>query len=115
MSLAALCMILGVQSYVMLALMFALGGSAVGLYEAVKDAIAADLLPREVRGSGFGVMAVVTGTGDLLSSVTVGWLWAGFGASIAFGVALGLMLAGAAFMLHLARKRPNPNGSVGTV
>lgn len=109
-ALAALCMIVGVQSYFWLAVMFALGGSAVGLYEAVEDAVAAELLPAAVRGSGYGVLAVVTGMGDLISSLVVGWLWAGFGAAIAFSWALALMVAGAAVMLWLAwqdrRERP---------
>ena len=71
-ALAALCMIVGIRSIPALAVMFALGGSAVGLYDAVEDAIGAELLPKEIRGSGFGVLAMVTGVGDLLSSVAVG-------------------------------------------
>jgi len=103
---AALFMVVGTDSYAALAVMFALGGSAVGFYEAVEDAIAADLLRAEIRGSGYGALSVVEGMGDLLSSVSVGWLWAAFGPRIAFGYALVLMVAGTAFMLHLARTRP---------
>lgn len=103
--LAALCIVLGMKSSLGLAVMFALGGSAVGLYEAVEDAVTAELLPAQIRGSGFGVLSVMTGLGDLLSSVVVGWLWAGFGTKIAFGYAMILMIAGALFMLHLATRR----------
>lgn len=38
-----------------------------------------ELLLASIRGSGFGTLAVVTGMGDLISSILVGWLWAGFG------------------------------------
>ena len=102
--LAALCMVIGVQGYVGLAIMFVLGGSGVGLYEAVEDAVAAELLPPAIRGSGFGMLAVVTGLGDLLSSLIVGWLWAGFGLRIGFAYAIVLMIAGTVFMLSLAIK-----------
>jgi len=99
---AAVCMLVGVQTYVGLALMFALGGMGVGIYEAVEDAIAADLLPREIRGSGFGALAVVTGLGDLVSSLLFGWGWAALGVAAASMVALVPMAAGVTFMLYLA-------------
>ena len=101
-ALAAVCMIIGVNSLLGLGLMFALGGTGVGIYEAVEDVIAADLLPREIRGSGYGLMAVVTGMGDMFSSITVGWLWAVFGPQVAFGSAIALMAVGILLMLHLA-------------
>ena len=105
-ALAAVCAAVGVHQPATLALMFALGGMGVGVYEAVEDAVAADLLPSPIRGSGFGAMAVVTGLGDWLSSFVVGWLWTGMGARIAFGYAIVLMTAGALFMLHQSRSRP---------
>ncbi len=109
-ALAAACMLLGglgveaVNSYAGLALMFALGGMGVGIYEAVEDAIAAELLPREARGSGFGALAVVTGLGDLLSSLLFGWLWAAVGVAGASLAVLVPMLAGTGFVLHLATR-----------
>lgn len=106
-ALAALCMIVGITSHAGLGIMFALGGMGVGIYEAVEDTIAADLLPSRIRGSGFGALAVVTGLGDWLSSFVVGWLWAVWGVRIAFSYALVLMIAGACFMLYLARIRGN--------
>lgn len=111
-ALAAVCMLLGgmgvsfVNSYIGLALMFALGGTGVGIYEAVEDTIAADLLPREIRGSGFGALAVITGLGDLVSSLLFGWVWAALGVAAASIVALVPMVAGVVFVLHLAARRP---------
>ncbi|MEW6200013.1 MAG: MFS transporter [Planctomycetota bacterium] len=112
-ALAAVLMLVGVENlpggglwsvYVGLAVMFALGGAGVGIYEAVEDTIAADLLPREIRGSGFGALAIVTGLGDLVSSLLFGWLWAAVGVGGAAVGALIPMVAGIVFMLHLARK-----------
>lgn len=103
-ALAAVCMLIGVESYVGLGLMFALGGMGVGIYEAVEDTIAAELLPREIRGSGFGALAVVTGMGDLISSLLFGWLWAAVGVAGASVAVLVPMLAGTGFVLHLATR-----------
>jgi MFS family permease len=103
-ALAATCMIAGVRGLAGLGLMFALGGMAVGLYEAVEDATAAGLLPEAIRGSGFGALSVVIGFGDLVSSMAVGWLWAAFGVEVAAASAVVLMVAGTAFMVHLALK-----------
>ncbi len=102
-ALAALCMILGVKDYAGLAVMFALGGMGVGIYEAVEDALAAMLLPESVRGNGFGALATVTGVGDWLSSLTAGWLWAWYGVTVAFSYSLVLMAMGILFMLYLSR------------
>jgi len=102
---AAALILCGVTSYVGLAFMFALGGMGVGLYEAVEDALAAELLPAPIRGSGFGMLSVVTGMGDLFSSLVVGWLWAAFSIQVAFVFALVLMLLGVVLMTHLAFKR----------
>jgi len=104
-AIAALCMLAGVRSYVGLAIMFALGGTGVGLYEAVEDAVAAELLPAGIRGSGFGALAVVTGVGDLFSSFVVGWLWAFAGPVVAFGSAVAVMLAGTILMLRQGLQR----------
>ncbi len=108
-ALAALCMILGVQSYAAIGLMFALGGSAVGLYEAVEDAVAAELLPSGIRAGGFGVLAIVTGLGDMVSSLGVGWLWAGFGVKTACAAAIAVMLAGVILMSRLALRHNDSN------
>jgi MFS family permease len=104
-ALAAMCMVFGVESYAGLALMFALGGMGVGIYEAVEDTIAAELLPPQIRGSGFGALAVVTGLGDFVSSLLFGWLWAGMGVHLAALAALLPMLGGMALVLHLSTRQ----------
>jgi len=102
---AVACMLAGVHGVTGLAIVFALAGAGVGIYEAVEDTIAASLLPSPARGSGFGLLAVVTGLGDLLSSLLFGWLWSGFGVRIACVFALVPMLAGTVLVLLLGRSR----------
>ncbi len=94
----------GIRSVPWLALAFACGGACVGIEETLEDSFSAELLPAEVRGSGFGVLAAVNGAGDLLSSAAAGWIWAGFGPAAAFGFAAVLMSAGTV-LLVLTRER----------
>jgi MFS family permease len=58
-----------------LALLFALGGIFIAAEDALEGALAADLLPEPVRGTGYGVLATVNGIGDFSSSIIVGTLW----------------------------------------
>jgi MFS family permease len=47
-----------------LSLLFALGGTFIATEDALEGALAADLLPEDVRGAGYGVLATVNGLGD---------------------------------------------------
>jgi MFS family permease len=96
----ALLLAFGSASLPALTLAFALGGAYVGMEETLEDALAAELLPREARGLGFGTLAVVNGAGDLVSSLAVGWLWHAFGPAIGLGWAAALMLGGAILVLR---------------
>lgn len=57
------------------ALAFAFSGVYTGVWETLENATAATLLPKELRGTGFGVLATVNGLGDFASSSIVGLLW----------------------------------------
>ena len=76
-----------------LAGLFALAGFAVGGIEAMEPTAAAELLPANYRGTGFGVLGAANGVGDFLSSTLVGYLWVGFGAAVGFGFAAAFNLA----------------------
>jgi MFS family permease len=91
----ALLLAFGISTLPLLAIAFVLGGAYVGIEETLEDSLAAELLPDVVRGTGFGTMALVSGVGDLISSLSVGWLWAAYGPAAGFGFALTLMSAGA--------------------
>ena len=58
-----------------LTLLFAAAGVFIAVEDALEGAIAADLLPVQSRGLGYGVLGTVNGIGDLVSSVLVGLLW----------------------------------------
>jgi MFS family permease len=83
----------------MLALLFILAGVYVGIVDATQRALAADLLPIECRGIGYGALATANSIGDLLSSVVVGLLWAHVSIAAGFGYAAILTLAGAFLLL----------------
>ncbi len=74
-ALPAAVLILPGASFTKFAAVFALSGVYMGFWETVEGSAAAELLPSEVRGVGFGVLATVNGFGDLVSSALVGLLW----------------------------------------
>ena len=69
-------------------------GVFIGIEEALERATAADLLPDRSRSFGFGALATVNGIGDFVSSVLVGFLCQTVGATLAFGTAAALSIAG---------------------
>jgi MFS family permease len=86
-----------------LALVFALAGLHVAFVDTSEAGFAADLLPEQLRGTGYGLLHTVNGIGDLVSSVTVGWVWILFSPFAAFGYAASLSLASALLMVVLTR------------
>ncbi|HMK72561.1 MAG TPA: hypothetical protein VK454_04435, partial [Myxococcaceae bacterium] len=64
------------DSFTKYGVVFGFAGVYMGFWETVEGSAAATLLPAEVRGVGFGVLATVNGVGDFVSSAMVGLLWA---------------------------------------
>jgi len=95
--------ILSTSSVWSLAILFALGGTFIAAEDALEGALAADLLPEAVRGTGYGVLATVNGLGDFLSSIIVGLLWTAFNPAVGFAYATVLFLAGAV-VIYRARE-----------
>lgn len=58
------------------AFIFGFSGLYMGFWETLETSASAEVLPANVRGTGFGLLATVNGIGDLLSSIIVGLLWA---------------------------------------
>lgn len=96
---------LGPTGVMTLGVLFVAVGASTGLVETAQGAHAAELLAPEVRGRGFGVLGLVDGVGDLVSSVVVGTLFTVGGPS--WGFAYAALLAGAAVVV-LARKGVHP-------
>jgi MFS family permease len=64
--------------------LFALSGISAASYTALEKAYAADLLPADLRGTGYGVLQTVDGVGDFASSFVVGFLWSAISPSVSF-------------------------------
>jgi MFS family permease len=77
-----------------LAGVFALAGFVAGVEDTLEGATTADYAPAEVRGTAFGVLGLVNGVGDLLSSLVVGALWLA-DPMLGFGYAALMMALGA--------------------
>jgi MFS family permease len=100
-AIAAALLSLQPQSLLLLVVVFILGGIYVGVEEALEDSLAAELAPRNQHGMAFGTLAAVNALGDLVSSVLVGFLWSAASASVAFGLAGILFVAGAVLVFRL--------------
>jgi MFS family permease len=75
-----------------------LSGVYVAAEETLEKATAAEMLPRELRSLGFGVLACVNGVGDMLSSLYVGLLLEANRPVLAFSLAAGFGLAGVVWL-----------------
>ncbi len=84
-----------------LALVFALSGVYVAIEETLEDSCCAELVNEAHHGMAFGTLATLNGIGDVVSSIVVGFLWTGFGTSIAFSYSAALFLLGSAMVLRI--------------
>lgn len=80
-----------------------------GVYIAVEETIeksaVAELLPREQRSFGFGILACANAIGDMVSSLYVGALLAAGRARWAFGLAAVFCLLGTLWIIAIGRNR----------
>ncbi len=79
-----------------------LSGIYIAIEETVEKAAAAELLPRNLRNLGFGILACANAVGDMLSSVWVGWWLSLDRAPWAFGAAAACGAAGCLWIFVLA-------------
>ncbi|MGQ9834259.1 MAG: MFS transporter [Candidatus Villigracilaceae bacterium] len=99
-----LLLIVEIPSVAVLALVFALAGTVYSSQQSLERAIAADLVPEQVRSTGFGVLATVNGIGDFVSSLVVGVLWSAFSPAAGFAYSLVLTALGAVTMTVVLRE-----------
>lgn len=94
--------------------LFAVAGVYIAIVDSMERALAADLLPIDRRGTGYGALATVNSFGDLTSSIVVGMLWSHVSIASGFWYAAVLTVAGAV-ALWLTPRPPNPtNGPLVT-
>jgi MFS family permease len=80
------------------ALLFGVGGLYIAVEDTLERAMAADLLPEDMRSMGYGALAAANGLGDFISSVLVGVLWTAVSPAAGFAYAAALSLVGAALV-----------------
>jgi len=88
-----------------LAALFGLAGVYVAIQDTVERSVATELLPREIRATGYGVLASVNGIGDFASSMIVGFLWSAVSPAAGFIYAAALTGAGGALLTTTGRNR----------
>ena len=96
--------ILNVASLSYLVPLFLIAGIAIAITDAMERAIAADLLPENLRGTGYGTLATVNGIGDFASSAVVGLLWTSVSPLAGFGYGAVMTIIGASSLIAI-RKR----------
>jgi MFS family permease len=80
-----------------------LSGVYIAVEETVEKAAVADLLPRELRSLGFGVLACANALGDMASSLYVGFLLDAGRGALAFALAALFGTLGVLWLLVVAR------------
>ena len=81
-----------------------LSGVYIAIEETMEKAVAAELLPREVRSLGFGILACANAVGDMLSSVYVGLMLDRGHTTAAFAAPACAGLVGVLVMATFTRK-----------
>jgi MFS family permease len=94
-----------------LAVAIVMSGVYIAVEETVEKATVAEILPRELRSLGFGVLACANAVGDMVSSLYVGLLMSAGKTELAFGLAAALGVAGAAWIFFAGRGAPKPSPS----
>ena len=84
-----------------LGLFFILAGVAIAITDALERTVAADLLPENLRGTGYGTLATVNGVGDFVSSSLVGFLWSAVSPLAGFGYSAVLTISGAGVLFSM--------------
>jgi len=74
-----------------------------GLAESAERALVADLTPRGLSATAFGIHNAVTGFGGLFASVVFGLVWTAYGAPVAFALGAALALAASAALVLVRR------------
>jgi MFS family permease len=98
---AAIGFIFNIGSLVYLGIFFVLAGIAIAITDALERTVAADMLPENLRGTGYGALATVNGVGDFASSTIVGFLWTAISPLAGFGYSAVLTISGAGLLFGM--------------
>ena len=89
------------------ATLFAIAGVHDGFQQSLEKSTASEVLPANIRGSGFGVLATANGIGDFLSSIVVGTLWSSVSATAGFAYAAVFSGVGAVIVAAMPARKPD--------
>jgi MFS family permease len=93
------------DNVVLLGVFFVIAGIAIAITDATEKIVAADLLPENLRGTGYGTLATVNGVGDFTSSTVVGALWTAVSPVAGFGYSALLTISGAGLLFSMRQTR----------
>jgi MFS family permease len=96
--------VLSTRSPWALGVLFAAAGASTSMVETAQKAYATELVRPEVLGRAFGILGVVDGVGDLISSLVVGALFTVASAGWGFAWGAALSLAGLAVLILSPRR-----------
>lgn len=94
---AILALLLGSLTWLVAAIV--LSGIYIAVEETLEKAVVAEVLPRELRSLGFGILACTNAVGDMASSLYVGYILEAGHPGLAFGLAACFGAAGALWLL----------------
>lgn len=103
---ACLAFAAGPTSVPTLTLLFCSIGASTAMVETAEGSHASELLAPSIRGRGFGLLGLVDGIGDLVSSLVVGLLWTVAAPAWGFLYAATLAILSVAILLVLDRSAP---------
>lgn len=101
-ALTALAFWAGIDSMVLLAVIFFLAGLYVAVQEALESTVTAGMVSADRLATSYGALGTVNGAAKLVSSTAVGVLWTAVSPQFGFAVAA-LMMAAGTFALARAR------------
>ena len=81
-----------------------LSGTYIAVEETLEKAVAAEMLPRELRSLGFGILACANAVGDMVSSLYVGFLLESQHPGWAFGIAAALGATGVLWLWLMGKR-----------
>ena len=90
----ALAFWFGVDSVVLLAVIFFIAGLYVAVQEALESTVTAEMVQPDTLTMSYGALGTVNGTAKFISSTAVGVLWTAFSPIFGFGLAALLMAVG---------------------
>jgi len=107
---ALACLILSfwTENLLLIGLAFVAVGLQLAFTDTTEGALAAELLPKDVTGTGYGALQFIDGIGDLVSSTVVGILWVVFSPIVGLLYSAVLSVVAFALIMWLMRIPKSP-------